>query len=51
MMAHIIAACESGNDTDRTPLQLHLPRIDATIDTRFLSRSRSEMRSSGTVIG
>jgi sarcosine oxidase subunit beta len=51
MMARIIEACEAGNDTDSNPLQLDLPRIGATIDTRFLSRSRSEIRSSGTVIG
>ncbi len=51
LMARIIAACETGNDTDSNPLQLHLPRIDTTVDTRFLSRTRGEIRTSGTVIG
>jgi sarcosine oxidase subunit beta len=51
LMARIIAACESGHDTDGTPLQLHLPRIDATVDTRFLARRRGDMRSTGTVLG
>lgn len=51
LMARLIEACESGHDTDREPLQLHLPRIDATVDTRFLSRGRGDIRTSGTVIG
>jgi sarcosine oxidase subunit beta len=51
LMARIIEACETGNDTDRASLQLHLPRIGATVDTRFLSRTRGEIRTSGTVIG
>jgi sarcosine oxidase subunit beta len=51
LMARIIGACEAGRDTDHAPLQLHLPRIDAAVDTRFLSRRRGEIRTSGTVIG
>ena len=51
LMARIIEECEAGNDTDRTPLQLTLSRIGATVDTRFLSRTRGEIRTSGTVIG
>jgi len=51
LMARLIEACESGHDTDQDPLQLHLPRIDATVDTRFLSRGRGDIRTSGTVIG
>ena len=51
LMAQIVEACEGGRDTDQTPVQLELPRIGKTIDTRFLSRHREEMVSSGTVIG
>jgi glycine/D-amino acid oxidase-like deaminating enzyme len=51
LMSRIIESCERGTDTDQEPIQLDLPRIGATVDTRFLSRLRSEMRTSGTVIG
>jgi len=51
LTAQIIEACEAGRDTDAAPLQLALPHIDRTIDTRFLSRNRRELTSSGTVIG
>ena len=51
LMSRIIESCEGGADTDQEPIQLDLPRIGATVDTRFLSRLRSEMQTSGTVIG
>ncbi len=51
LTAQIVAACQGGRDTDHSPLQLNLPRIGVTIDTRFLSRNRGEIRTSGTVIG
>jgi sarcosine oxidase subunit beta len=51
LTAEIVHACEGGRDTDRDPIRLSLPRIETTIDTRFLSRHRGELRSSGTVIG
>ena len=51
LMAQIIEACEGGHDTDQSPIQLALPRIGATVDTRFLSRHRQALQSSGTVIG
>ena len=51
LTAQIVEACESGRDTDETPLQLELPRIGRTIDTRFLSRHREQIESSATVIG
>jgi sarcosine oxidase subunit beta len=51
LMARIIEACEWGDDHDENPVQLELPRIGVTIDTRFLSRLRGVLESSGTVIG
>jgi len=51
LMTDIITACEGGCDTDRAPLPLDLPRAGVSIDTRFLSRLRGEIRTTGTVIG
>ena len=51
LMAEIIESCEGGTDIDTEPFQLVLPRIGIAIDTRFLSRLRSELTSTGTVIG
>ena len=51
LMAEIIQSCESGQDTDLHPLPFTLPRAGVTIDTRFLSRRRGEMETTGTVIG
>ena len=51
LMAELIGANERGEDTDAHPLQLHLPRIDTTINAGFLSRNRSAVQSSSTVIG
>jgi sarcosine oxidase subunit beta len=51
LTAEIVEACEGGRDTDGDPIQLSLPRIETTIDTRFLSRLRGRLQSSGTVIG
>jgi sarcosine oxidase subunit beta len=51
LMAEIIESCEGGRDIDTEPYQLALPRIGVTVDTRFLSRLRTQLTSSGTVIG
>lgn len=51
LMAEIIEGCEAGADIDTEPFQLALPRIGVSIDTRFLSRLRGELTSTGTVIG
>jgi hypothetical protein len=50
-MAEIIESCEGGRDIDTEPHPLALPRIGVTVDTRFLSRLRTQLSSSGTVIG
>ena len=51
LTAQIVQACEGGRDTDSSPLQLTLPRIGVAVDTRFLSRTRGAIHTSGTVIG
>ena len=51
LMAEIIETCQGGSDTDTQPLRLILPRIGIAIDTRFLSRLRGDLTSTGTVIG
>ena len=51
LMAEIIESCQGGTDIDAEPFQLALPRIGVSIDTRFLSRLREELTSTGTVIG
>jgi len=51
LVADLIEANEGGRDTDADPLQLALPRIGRTIDTRFLSRLRRQVESTGTVFG
>jgi sarcosine oxidase subunit beta len=51
LMAEIVGACEGGHDTDLEPIRLHLPRAGLSVDTRFLSRLRGEIRTTGTVIG
>jgi len=51
LMAEIVDACEGGRDTDKEPIQLDLPRAGLTVDTRFLSRLRGVIRTTGTVIG
>jgi sarcosine oxidase subunit beta len=51
LMTEIIESCEGGIDVDTQPLKLILPRIGIAIDTRFLSRLRTELTSTGTVIG
>jgi sarcosine oxidase subunit beta len=51
LMAEIIETCEGGRDIDTEPYQLALPRIGATIDTRFLSRLRKGLSTTATVIG
>ncbi len=51
LVAEIVEACESGRNTDREPVRLHLPRTGVSVDTGFLSRLRGEIRTTGTVIG
>lgn len=51
LLAEIIAACEGGRDTDKSPLSLELPHVGVSIDTRFLSRLRGRVETTGTVIG
>ena len=51
LMTDIIESCEGGRDVDEKPVDLVLPRIGVTIDTRFLSRLRGAIETSGTVIG
>jgi sarcosine oxidase subunit beta len=51
LMAEIIESCEGGGNIDTKPYQLALSRIGVTVDTRFLSRLRTQLTSSGTVIG
>jgi sarcosine oxidase subunit beta len=51
LMAQIIERCEGGTDVDKAPLQLELPRIGISIDTRFVSRLRERLSTTATVIG
>jgi sarcosine oxidase subunit beta len=51
LMTDIIESCEGGADVDSEPLRFILPRIGVGIDTRFLSRLRGDLASTGTVIG
>jgi sarcosine oxidase subunit beta len=51
LVASIVTECEAGRDVDEDPIQLELPRIGQTVDTRFLSRLRGALESSGSVIG
>ena len=51
LMAELIQSGEEGRDTDREPLVFDLPRIGVSVDTRFLSRRRGELQTTGTVIG
>ncbi len=51
LMAQIVTAGEQGRDVDEDPIQLELARINHTVDTSFLSRRRSILESSDTVIG
>ncbi len=51
LTAQIVEANESGRDTDAAPIQLALPRIGMSVDTRFLSRNRATLQTTSTVIG
>lgn len=51
LTAELIECGEQGRDTDREPLVFDLPRIGVSVGTRFLSRRRGEMQTTGTVIG
>lgn len=51
-MAHLIEACEQGQDHDRDPVRFHLSHIGRDIDLSFFSRHRSiNAESSFTVLG
>lgn len=51
LVTELVEAQRSGRDTDERPVRLELPRIDASVDTSFLSRLRTPNTSTGTVIG
>jgi glycine/D-amino acid oxidase-like deaminating enzyme len=51
LTAELIRCSEEGRDTDTEPLVFDLPRIGVSVDTRFLSRRRGEIETTGTVIG
>ncbi|HHY54829.1 MAG TPA: FAD-binding oxidoreductase [Chloroflexi bacterium] len=51
LTAQIVEACESGRDTDASPLPFELPRIGCTVNTQFLSRHRGKLQTTATVIG
>jgi glycine/D-amino acid oxidase-like deaminating enzyme len=51
LMAEIIHQSAAGRDVDRDPIRLDLPRTGLSVDSRFLSRLRNEIQSTGTVIG
>jgi sarcosine oxidase subunit beta len=51
LMSEIIDACEGGRDLDRDPLFLKLPCAGVSVDTRFLSRLRGDIQTTGSVIG
>ena len=51
LMAEIVHQSAAGRDIDRDPIQLDLPRTGLSVDSRFLSRLRGELQTTGTVIG
>jgi sarcosine oxidase subunit beta len=51
LMARIVTESERGRNVDEEPIQLELTRIGHTVDTAFLSRRRSTLESSDSVIG
>jgi len=51
LMAEIVHQSAAGRDIDRDPIRLDLPRTGLSVDSRFLSRLRSEIQTTGTVIG
>jgi sarcosine oxidase subunit beta len=51
LMAEIIDRSAAGRDIDRDPIRLDLPRTGLSVDSRFLSRLRGEIETTGTVIG
>jgi len=51
LMSEIIDSCEAGRDVDRDPVCLELPRAGVSVDTRFLSRLRGDIQTTGSVIG
>ncbi len=51
LMAEIVVAGKEGRDVDDEPIQFELPRIGRTVDASFLSRRRTRLESSDTVMG
>ncbi len=51
LVARQLSAHAEGRDLDAKPITLELPRIGRAVDTRFLSRLRGGLASTGTVIG
>lgn len=50
LMAELIASVETGQNHDRDPVQVTLPRTGFSVDMRFFSRLRSAHNTSGTVL-
>jgi len=51
LMAEIVHQSAAGRDIDQDPVRLDLPRTGLKVDSRFLSRLRGGLKSTGTVIG
>jgi sarcosine oxidase subunit beta len=51
LMSEIIDACEGGQDVDTKSVIYKLPRTRGSVDTRFLSRLRGDIETTGSVIG
>lgn len=51
LMAEIVHQSAAGRDIDKDPIRLELPRTGLSVDSRFLSRLRGGLQSTGTVIG
>lgn len=51
VMAELIDACENGQDHDRDPLRVTLPRTGFEVDLAFFSRLRGAHATSASVLG
>ena len=51
LVAEQVVAWQQGRDIDAEPVQLDLPRLGRTLNTRFLSRKRPKLNTTSTVIG
>lgn len=50
-MSEIVAASEGGREIDSELQMLDLPRIGVRVGSRFLSRLRGAIQTTGSVIG